>query len=188
MTQNRDVMGTSEKFESSSPHHSFSAESRLTGLRREKRARSGWSGWGYVRDTRSKFDSSAPIAERLIEQTTVEGDCLVWTGNKSRDGYGRVQIYRRKWSTHRLSWMLHHGPIAPGLVVMHTCDNPACVRIEHLRIGTHLENIIDRDTKGRGRFPVRRGGRYVGEHRPASGKTPPRSIVKNRRRRISLGK
>lgn len=127
------------------------------------------------------------VGERLRAQVSQVGGCLEWTGALGTDGYGRIQIARRKWSVHRLAWMLHRGHIPDGLCVMHTCDNPRCVSINHLRLGTHLENMMDRDAKGRGRFPVRIGGRYIGEHRPAAGLTPERGVAKNRRRRIRLG-
>lgn len=42
-----------------------------------------------------------------------------------------------------------YGAIPRGFVVMHECDNRACCRIDHLRLGTQLENIADRNAKGR---------------------------------------
>ena len=45
--------------------------------------------------------------------------------------------------------MLEHGPIPEGLVIMHICDNPKCVEITHLRIGTHADNVADKCAKGR---------------------------------------
>lgn len=127
--------------------------------------------------------SSRPLGDRLILQTRPDGDCIVWTGSCSDDGYGRVQIDGRKVSVHRLSWFLYNGPIPDGLIVMHSCDNPPCVAIGHLRLGTQLENIADRDRKGRGRFPVRSGGRYVGESKPAEGRITKSQRKKNQRRR-----
>lgn len=47
-----------------------------------------------------------------------------------------------------------HGPIDAGAVVCHHCDNRACVRADHLFIGTQLDNIRDMDRKGRSRRPV----------------------------------
>jgi hypothetical protein len=46
-------------------------------------------------------------------------------------------------------WELAHGPIPPGMCVLHTCDTPACVEIGHLWLGTHHDNALDRSQKGR---------------------------------------
>lgn len=55
----------------------------------------------------------------------------------------------RNWLTHRIVWTLEVGSIPPGLHVLHTCDNRKCVRPSHLFLGTHLDNMEDRDRKGR---------------------------------------
>jgi hypothetical protein len=43
-----------------------------------------------------------------------------------------------------------YGPIPSGMLVLHRCDVRLCVRPEHLFLGTQVENVRDRDTKGRG--------------------------------------
>jgi hypothetical protein len=51
---------------------------------------------------------------------------------------------------HRVAWELAHGKVAPPrMSVCHTCDVPACVRPSHLWLGTHAENMRDRNQKGR---------------------------------------
>lgn len=89
------------------------------------------------------------ITERFWPQVRASGDCWVWTGCKDRDGYGVIRHEGRQWRTNRLAWFLACGPIPDGLCVLHRCDTPACVRIEHLWLGTNAENIADRNRKGR---------------------------------------
>jgi hypothetical protein len=50
---------------------------------------------------------------------------------------------------HRLAYTFTFGEIPDGLGVLHTCDNPPCCNPNHLWLGTQLENIADRHSKGR---------------------------------------
>lgn len=80
--------------------------------------------------------------------------CWLWMGAKSK-GYGRYRIVRGANSRrcHRVSWELAHGPIPPGMVVMHSCDNPSCVNPAHLSLGTQRDNVHDAIAKGRHKIP-----------------------------------
>lgn len=96
-----------------------------------------------------------------MARTAPEGECVVFTGSRLRSGgYGQVSGTAPDWTplrAHRVVYEHHHGPIPPGLVVMHSCDNPPCVRIEHLSAETHSMNLKDAIDKGRHRTPP--GGR-----------------------------
>ncbi len=83
-----------------------------------------------------------------------DGDeCWEWQGAFEKDGYGYSEkvingvTYR---GAHRYSYALHFGPIPDGLCVCHRCDNPKCVRPDHLFLGTNYDNVQDRERKGRG--------------------------------------
>lgn len=78
------------------------------------------------------------------------GDCWLWQGRRDADGYGRFGIWGRgDLRTNRYVWEITHGPIPDDLWVLHKCDNPACVRPDHLFLGTVLDNNADMLAKGR---------------------------------------
>lgn len=94
-----------------------------------------------------------PVMARLLrnlEGTSEPGACLLWAGKKNQGGYGEIQHGKRVWKVHRLMWTLIVGPVPDDVEVCHSCDTPACVRVDHLFLGTHLQNMRDMAEKGRG--------------------------------------
>ena len=79
--------------------------------------------------------------------------CWLWTGSKRNKGYGAfVWSYRDmviQGRAHRFSWELVNGKIPKGLCCLHKCDNPSCVRPDHLWIGTKKDNNADMVAKNR---------------------------------------
>lgn len=94
--------------------------------------------------------------------------CWLWIGERNQStGYGQIpRSFKKRGAfgaeikAHRVSWLLAHGSIPDGLRVLHHCDNPPCVRPDHLFLGTPKDNAADRDNKGRGDAP--RGARSSG--------------------------
>lgn len=93
-----------------------------------------------------KVNKNGPVPEHRPEL----GPCYLWTGAFKQGGYGRMgsKVYGPLLA-HRVAWMLAYGGIPKGQLVCHGCDNPACVRADHLFLGSHLENTRDAVSKGR---------------------------------------
>lgn len=78
--------------------------------------------------------------------------CWLWRGAVSSHGYGSVGVAGKNWLAHRLSMKLFR--VDPGdMDVLHSCDNPLCVNPDHLFLGTHQDNMLDKEKKGRGGHP-----------------------------------
>lgn len=106
--------------------------------------------WYRGQDINAKTRVDRTIDERLWHQVDKSGDCWEWHGACDQHGYGHINIGKnKKKKTHRLSWEFANGPIPDGLCVLHTCDNPKCVKPEHLWLGTYKDNMQDCIAKGR---------------------------------------
>ena len=67
-------------------------------------------------------------------------NCIEWWGAMWPNGYGRVSQHRRQYKAHRFIWEQCFGPIEPGLILHHTCENKACVNPEHLELVTRAQH------------------------------------------------
>ncbi|WP_223643966.1 HNH endonuclease [Corallococcus sp. EGB] len=88
------------------------------------------------------------IAERFWEKVRKGEGCWEWTLAHLR-GYGVFTANGKHLRAHRVAWELTNGPIPEGVLVCHHCDNPGCVRPDHLFLGSNADNNADRDSKGR---------------------------------------
>jgi hypothetical protein len=105
----------------------------------------------------SKVDKNAP------------NGCWEWIGCRTGAGYGQIRIsgevgQSKAVSVHVLSWEMANGLVPDGMDVLHHCDNPVCVRPEHLFLGTQHDNVQDMMQKGRYVLGVRLGNQ--GEKHP----------------------
>lgn len=77
--------------------------------------------------------------------------CSLMLDHIGHAGYGYVwdNAKRTQVRAHRVVWEHHNGPIPDGLHVLHSCDQPACVAIGHLSLGTHRQNMGERSERGR---------------------------------------
>jgi hypothetical protein len=75
--------------------------------------------------------------------------CWEWTANTDPDGYGRFKLNTKQLGAHRVAYTLTKGEIPDGLMVRHTCDNPACCNPDHLILGTHADNMTDMAERNR---------------------------------------
>lgn len=90
--------------------------------------------------------------------TRLDTPCIEWQGTTNDRGYGIRSVNGRQVRAHRAAVAETDGWDAiEGKVVMHLCDNPPCVRRDHLIIGTQRDNLADMWAKGRGRCGVRTG-------------------------------
>ena len=106
--------------------------------------------------------------ERFWSKVKKTEGCWLWMGARDPDGYGSFRVGSRGTHAHRIAYALKVGHIPPGLSVLHRCDNPPCVRPDHLFLGTQLDNVNDMAKKGRARKATgdRNASRLYPEKRP----------------------
>lgn len=92
------------------------------------------------------------IEERFKAKIALKGECIEWTASNVR-GYGQMWANGRQRRATHIAIMLETGKWPEsGKIVCHHCDNPKCVRFDHLYVGTQVEN--QRDTFRRGPTPI----------------------------------
>lgn len=125
----------------------------VDGCERELRAR-GFCATHYARFKRNGTErpfKTARVSERMIRRgwTVTESGCWEWNGTRSAENYGSISVGNKTRLTHRLAYETWVGPIPEGNVVRHKCDNPPCMRPEHLEVGTYRDNTQDMIERGR---------------------------------------
>ena len=94
----------------------------------------------------------------------LETGCWNWLGVTGANGYGQIKVFGKMVSVHRFSFELHHGPIGEGMEILHSCDNKKCVNPDHIKQGTHKENMGE--AADRGRMPHGKDHHMFGRSNP----------------------
>lgn len=101
-----------------------------------------------------KYGMQLSIEDRFWQKVSISDGCWEWGGAIHGNGYGILSVHGKMQLAHRVSWQLRHGNIEDGLCVCHHCDNPKCVRPDHLFLGTQADNVHDMIVKGRNFVPA----------------------------------
>lgn len=122
--------------------------------------------------------SAGPYDQSVVERFSAKVDrtdtngCWLWTASLDSQGYGQLMVThdgtKRPRKAHRLAWEIHHEvQLTADQCVLHHCDNPQCVRPDHLFVGTVHANNTDMTLKGRHANQVKthcaQGHQFTGE-------------------------
>ena len=116
-----------------------------------------WKRNGDPTEVRQVQHHGKTLAQRFTLNVRKSTGCWEWTGTRNPKGYGLLHVGETNKLAHRIAWELKRDVIPLGLYVLHRCDNPGCVRLAHLFLGTKADNNADMDAKGRRRTKPTRG-------------------------------
>lgn len=134
---------------------------------------------------RTNIEISDKLVHRFWSYVEKGPNCWEWKGSKFTNRYGQFRVYTKKVKAHRFSWIINGGFIPEGYCILHKCDNPPCVRPDHLFLGTNSDNTHDAIRKGRAALG-KNLKHYCGENHPHSKLTE--DLVRKIRRLHKEGK
>jgi hypothetical protein len=117
-----------------------------------------------------RLDGTPITAEWIRSQTVTDSNgCWIWQRAFNNYGYSIISIKGSSKKghctlVHRLLWSLVNGPIPEGGWILHKCDNPPCINLDHLYLGTPKQNTHDTVTRGRHRYIAHPGSKN-GSHK-----------------------
>lgn len=103
-------------------------------------------------EARRRILTTGQHLERFWNRVVKGGACWESGPTYQVTGYGQtpgLAFGRQSMTAHRFAWMATHGPVPPGMYLLHACDNRRCVNPAHLRVGTARDNMQDMIRKGR---------------------------------------
>jgi len=89
------------------------------------------------------------VIDRFWNKVNKTDSCWLWTANTCRNGYGNINVNGVQTKAHRFSLIIHGVAVPNGAIVRHSCDNPSCVRPDHLMVGSQQDNMTDKVNKDR---------------------------------------
>lgn len=108
------------------------------------------------RKCKSKFDGvyrqkycSIKCRLSYYSKVDINTGCINWTAAVNNRGYGLLNIENNLQLAHRIAYKDFHGYLSHDICVLHRCDNPKCINVEHLFLGTQGDNMADMAIKGR---------------------------------------
>lgn len=107
------------------------------------------SGRKYFCSRECGFKHGKPFEKKFWNKIEKTDSCWLWHGTRGISGHGQVRHNGRPDLAHRVSYMIHKGPIPEGMVVRHKCDNPPCVNPYHLELGSAADNMRDKMIRNR---------------------------------------
>lgn len=109
-------------------------------------------GWEWL-PLKREYNRGSP-GERFVARVERSPGCWEWRGYRmlrrgNTNGHGKFAITSSNVVlAHRFAYELWVGPIPEGAIVHHECENPACVRPDHLMLkypGQHeREHVLKR--------------------------------------------
>jgi HNH endonuclease len=102
------------------------------------------------------------LAWYLLDRSEMVGDCRLWKGVPTTS-YPQIRIRGGSKKLTHVVWELQKGPVPPGKDLCHHCDTPSCIRLEHLFLGTDVDNSADAVKKGRHAHGATHGRHQVTE-------------------------
>lgn len=102
-----------------------------------------------------------PLAStKFFQRIGDPSECWEWTGAKNDKGYGQISVNGEVQYAHRVMYAFLHGEIPPGVQICHYCDNPGCVRPNHLFAGSSQDNAEDSMNKLNSYYAGQQGSKH----------------------------
>ncbi len=100
--------------------------------------------------TKRRFKHDEEVKQFLTQNIVRQPNgCLTWARGCNRAGYGVIRYKYKDYLVHRLLWSLSGRELPSGMELLHSCDNPPCCNLDHLSLGTQLDNMMDMCQKNR---------------------------------------